>query len=212
MPSSEKRIAANRANAAKSTGPTTAAGLRNSSRNGTRHGILANEVLVDHESRDRFATLLNSFNADFQPENNTERMLVEKMAVSHWRLMRLWAVESAGIIRETRRQPNDSPDNAATRTMIAIRSIGDTDRHPDLMGRYEHRYDRQYYRALEALMRVQGARKTTPVPYGAMQPKQTKGQAESGEAIKTPGEAMKTGDEPTQDAHEAIVDSPEPTK
>lgn len=97
-----------RAHAAKSTGPTTPAGIRNSSRNGTRHGILASAVLIDKESRERFAALLNSLNADFQPENNTERLLVEKVAVSHWRLLRLWVVEAASIKQETRRQA-DSP-------------------------------------------------------------------------------------------------------
>src|SRR5665213_2086280 len=102
MPSSEKRIAANRANAKRSTGPTSEIGRRNSSRNSSRHHFLASAVLIPHESRERFAELLNAFTADFQPRDNTERSLVDKMAVAHWRLMRLWAVETARITHETK--------------------------------------------------------------------------------------------------------------
>ena len=38
-PISEKQLAANRANAAKSTGPTSIAGKANSSRNSYKHGL-----------------------------------------------------------------------------------------------------------------------------------------------------------------------------
>lgn len=43
--------------------------------------------------------------------------------------------------------------------MLTLRALGDHERHPDLMRRYEHLYDRQYYRALEALTRLQHARR-----------------------------------------------------
>jgi hypothetical protein len=36
--------------------------------------------------------------------------------------------------------------------MLAIRSIGDNGRHMGIMSRYEHRFDRQYYRAIEACL------------------------------------------------------------
>jgi len=49
MPLSDKQLAAKRANAAR---PITAQGKRNSSRNATRHGILANRVLIKGESRE----------------------------------------------------------------------------------------------------------------------------------------------------------------
>jgi hypothetical protein len=159
MPLSDKRIAANRANSLKSTGPTSIEGKRNTSRNATRHGILANHVLIQGESRERFAALINSFEAEFQPETPSERLCVEKMATSQWRLMRLWAVESAGITHEMRRQHDSmSDEDPPTRAMLAIRAIGDNGRHMDIMSRYEHRFDRQYYRAIEAFYRLRQAR------------------------------------------------------
>src|ERR1700730_6612056 len=45
-PVSERRIQANRQNALRSTGPKTARGKRNVSRNAIKHGILAREVVI----------------------------------------------------------------------------------------------------------------------------------------------------------------------
>ena len=45
-PVSERKIQANRQNALRSTGPTTARGKRNVSRNAIKHGILAREVVI----------------------------------------------------------------------------------------------------------------------------------------------------------------------
>jgi hypothetical protein len=158
MPISEKQLTANRANAIKSKGPITPEGKANSSKNATRHGILAKSVVLEGESTDRFAALLNSLNGEFHPETATERVCVEKMAVSHWRLLRLWAVESAGISHEINRQADTViNEDAPTRTMLAIRALSEG-RHLDLMSRYEHRFDRQQYRALEALNKLQAAR------------------------------------------------------
>ena len=124
---SDKKLAANRANAAKSRGPKTAEGKRNSSRNATRHGILA-----------------------------------------LWRQMRIWAVDAAGITHEMHRQTGSMTDeDPPTRTMLAIKSIAESGRHSELMSRYEHRYDRQYYRALEAYIRYQEHRQNAEKIAGA---------------------------------------------
>ena len=159
MQLSEKRLAANRANAAKSTGPKTIQGKLNTSRNATRHGILANTVLIQGESREQFAALLNSYTAQFQPQTPVEHSFVERVAVAQWRQNRIWAAEAAGISREMQNQAESTgDDNPPTRTMLALRALADNSRHLDLMSRYEHRYDRQQYRAIEALERMQERR------------------------------------------------------
>ena len=43
-----RRIEANRENAQKSTGPKTAQGKHNSSRNATNHGLLSKELVIEH--------------------------------------------------------------------------------------------------------------------------------------------------------------------
>jgi len=202
MPTSEKRIAANKANAKRSTGPTSEIGRRNSSRNSSRHKFLSSAILIEHESPDRFADLLNSLYADFQPSDNTERVLVEKMAVSHWRLMRLWAVEAARITHETRSQSKSTADEApATRTMLALRSLDQKDRFPDSLGRQERRYDREYYSAMEALNRHR-ERKSTNEP---IQLEQTKGPAPKNEPMTDPNEPISSANEPTPQANEPTI-------
>jgi hypothetical protein len=212
MQISEKQLAANRANALKSKGPKTAEGKRNSATNSTRHGILANAVVLKGESRDRFFALLNSLNAEFNPQTPSERVFVEKMAVAHWRLLRLWAVETAGIEREVARQTGETLDeNAPARAGLAMQSIADKSRHLDLMSRYEHRFDRQHYRALEGLRllreerEVRESRHDTEVPdeseaetaadpAGAPrshQPTENKALDETADPISTPSEPVK---------------------
>jgi hypothetical protein len=58
-PLSEKQLAANRANALKSTGPRTEAGKARSSRNAVRHAMLARSVLLRCESAERFRVFVD---------------------------------------------------------------------------------------------------------------------------------------------------------
>ena len=58
---SRKQVEANRRNAKKSTGPNTADGKRRSAKNSIKHGLFANEIVLDGpehgESRDEFQQL-----------------------------------------------------------------------------------------------------------------------------------------------------------
>src|SRR5277367_6396210 len=122
MQVSEKQLAANRVNAAKSTGAKTPGGKYNSSRNATTHGFLATSILVPGESRERFLELLASLITEFEPDTPNEFALVETMAVSRWRLLRLWTIEAAALAYEQRRQADSTTEeNLPTRTMLALR-------------------------------------------------------------------------------------------
>ena len=52
---SQARIAANRCNAAKSTGPRTAEGKAIVAQNAVKHGLLAQEVVIKGEDPQEFA-------------------------------------------------------------------------------------------------------------------------------------------------------------
>lgn len=152
---SDKRIAANRENAKKSTGPKTPAGKARASRNSTRHGILSKAVVLDGESRAHFKALLTSLQDELQPQNIVEIGLIETMAVARWRQMRLWSMERANLALEIEKQRDaaGSPRcNPATRASMAFETIVDRSRALDLMNRYEARFDRLYDRALARLI------------------------------------------------------------
>ncbi|MGD1071433.1 MAG: hypothetical protein ABSB15_14930 [Bryobacteraceae bacterium] len=162
---SDKQIAANRLNALKSTGPTTPEGKARCAENSTRHGMLARSIVLLTESADRFHELLAGFQLEYQPQDATERALVEIMAVSHWRLQRLWNMERAGFDYEYDQQTGDCVAmQAPTRFSLAFRGLGDKSRALDLMNRYETRLDRQFKTTLDRLQRIQhnrsGAKET----------------------------------------------------
>jgi len=151
MEISEKQLAANRANAAKSTGPKTPGGRRNSSRNATTHGLLANSILIDGESKPRFLQLVASLVNEFEPSTPSEHMLVETMAVARWRLMRIWTLEAAAINHEQRLQSGtDAEENPPVRTAMAVDKLAER-RGRENLSRNEVRYDRQYHRAADRL-------------------------------------------------------------
>ena len=60
-----KQIAASRANGARSKGPVTAQGKRNSSRNSIRHGLFADTIVLEEEKKDEFFELLHELLLSF---------------------------------------------------------------------------------------------------------------------------------------------------
>lgn len=121
--SSTLRIAANRANGAKSRGPVTVAGKLNSlansarstgprtaegkarsSRNAIRHGILAESIVLANESREAFSGVLSTLQDELQPASPIEHRFVETMAVAEWRRLRLLCLEKEQLAMEIQRQ------------------------------------------------------------------------------------------------------------
>ena len=93
---SEKQAAAARANGKNSHGPVTPEGKLRSSRNSTRHGLLARAIVLEGESRDRFNDLVRQLNEALKPQTQIEHLLIGKMAASHWRQVRVWNLEREG--------------------------------------------------------------------------------------------------------------------
>jgi len=84
------KIEANRENALKSTGPKSDKGKAVAKMNSMKYGLLAREVVIAEgsakESRQEFTALLNTLRQDLSPVSFIEEMLVERIAVCHWRL------------------------------------------------------------------------------------------------------------------------------
>jgi len=154
--STDRQIEANRLNALKSCGPSSPEGRAISSQNSLRHGLLAQNVLLDGESKDRFDLLVAELRDEFQPRTNTEDGLVQTLAVARWRQLRAWALESSTINKEIRNQCENSEDQSPVdRAATAFRALCDQSRHLEIISRYETRYDRQYNRTLDRLLRLQ---------------------------------------------------------
>jgi hypothetical protein len=94
-PVSEKRLAANRANAAHSTGPRTPEGKTRSSQNSRKHGFAAAKfAVVRLEELDSLENLRADAIATYQPVNSQELFAVERIALSQQSLLRCAALEA----------------------------------------------------------------------------------------------------------------------
>lgn len=94
---SEQRLAANRANAQLSTGPSTAEGKATASQNATRHGLLSAKLFLEDEDPGEFQVLFSDLASSLNPIGPLELTLVERIAVTMWRQRRLVQAETASL-------------------------------------------------------------------------------------------------------------------
>lgn len=102
---SEAQLSANRRNALRSTGPKSAEGKAAASRNAIKHGIRSQITVLPNERQEDYDANVEAFIRKFQPQDEVERRLVERMADCEWRLIRSRYIETASIelqVEETR--------------------------------------------------------------------------------------------------------------
>jgi hypothetical protein len=129
------QIAANRANAQKSTGPRTDEGKIRASQNALRHGLCAAIPEMHDEGDQGHDQVLAALREEHQPVGPTEEILVYKMA-EHF----CYAKRASYLLSEQLDSSDGGDDNA--------REIG-------LFMRYHAQSDRGFYRALTELRKVQ---------------------------------------------------------
>src|SRR5205814_2305240 len=90
---SARRIAANRRNARRSTGPRTVAGKHRSSRNATSHGVFCRDLVLPGESHEEFRAYRDAFLLRLNPQDVLELLIVDRIVAASWKLRRLQAAE-----------------------------------------------------------------------------------------------------------------------
>ena len=93
--SSPARLAANRANAQRSTGPRTVEGKARSSMNAVKHGLRSRQPLLADEDPAEFHELRDRLVEALAPDGVHEELLVDDAVALVWRLQRLHRVEVA---------------------------------------------------------------------------------------------------------------------
>jgi hypothetical protein len=94
--SSPAQIAANRANAQLSTGAKSEEGKRKSSLNAVKTGLTGRTVILPSDDAAAYQAHSERIFAQWQPYDDTERALVQTLADTEWRLLRIPSLE-AGI-------------------------------------------------------------------------------------------------------------------
>ena len=181
---SRRKLAAQRANATKSTGPRTNEGKAVARLNAITHGFFACDVvnpILDGSARvEEFNSLLDALLEEFQPESASERILVDEVAASCWRIRRIlryecresWFDEDSARRYAASSTPTEDllitmgRDNYSVRRRKAgklrksgldaflLPSFSDVDK----IVRFERVVKRNLYRALDSLERIQASR------------------------------------------------------
>jgi len=133
------KLAANRANAQRSTGPKTAEGKAKSAQNAVKHGIFATRFLHGAAAEDvaEMEAAIREMRDYYQPVGKLEGMLVEKIVVECARYARILGLEEQELSRK--------------HAFFGV-SL-------DRFVRYSTSTNRALSRAMEDLARVQAARR-----------------------------------------------------
>ena len=103
---SERKIAANRANARKSTGPKTAEGKSAVRDNALKHGMYANttSVVLPIDDPRIFHAVYCQWHRLYTPRDYEEHAVLESFVAAHWRYIRMLAIEKGVYTAELRLQ------------------------------------------------------------------------------------------------------------
>ncbi len=163
---SASRLAANRANAQKSTGPRTAEGKAASSKNALRHGLTAKTVVLSVEDPAEYEAFRATIIDSFAPAPGPEQLLTEELADALWRLKRAQRIETAAFdhyLDTIKRKiyPGDAPAQAALESEIGLGIvIGEEYAEAfEKLFRYVGSTERYYLRLQAQLLKLQAERR-----------------------------------------------------
>jgi hypothetical protein len=148
---SDRRKVTSPLNAKRSTGPRTAEGKAASRLNGIRHGLYSEVTLVAGESEAELAAFGKRLRADLAPVGEVEFMLADRIVSLSWRLRRLIALEAAVFEHEEapctyERAPGRAFAGACGDKLMRVSA-------------YEAKLDRQLFKTMHELQRIQAARR-----------------------------------------------------
>jgi hypothetical protein len=151
---SEKQLEANRRNAQKSTGPRTASGQSNSSRNNLRHGLTGHISLLPTEDREAHDAFCNELIDSFDPETPMEHQLAQSIAEDSWRLNRARAIENNMFALG-----HDHQHREAQIALADAKTFQTQAGAFNLLSIYEQRINRNLERNMKLLRALQAERK-----------------------------------------------------
>jgi hypothetical protein len=156
------QIAANRANARKSTGPRTVEGKQRSSLNPLKHGLTASTLVLPHEDEIGYQETRGSLYQQYQPATPQECMLVDQLASAWWRTIRARQCETDMLHMQIETLKHKYPEKPATplsdRHALACRFVTQPEQDFSKFLRYDAAIERAFYRALNTLEKLQATR------------------------------------------------------
>jgi hypothetical protein len=154
MVTTPKKIAANQANAAKSTGPQTEEGKERVAQNGVTHGLRSKSVVAPWENQEEFDRFEEEMLACLRPGDPLERMMAERIVAEAWRGRRAAAYEAQLLAAELAFQESDrqmygykykgQPEPSVGMMVRSLMSAGTLTK----LSSYQQRIDNNLFRSL----------------------------------------------------------------
>ncbi|MBS1871937.1 MAG: hypothetical protein JSU00_01895 [Acidobacteria bacterium] len=145
---SQRKIQANRRNAAHSTGPKTPEGKAASSLNAAAHGLRSAFRLLPHEDPGAFNAIGEELDNEFLPETEHQRFLLRQMVESRWRLERTRRFEAIALEQLISGVDESDPDSVIVGKMSQKAA-----NIFELLRRYANDAERSYYKAHAELVK-----------------------------------------------------------
>ena len=159
--STSAQIAANQKNSQLSTGPTSEAGKAKSSLNAVKSGLTGRTVLLPGDDAALYQSHVSHFLESYAPAGDDERNLVQSLADTAWRLLRIPALEmgiyAIGRLEFAGSFPNE--DEAVRKHLIEAQVFLAYQRQLNNLSIQENRLRRQRDKDTAALRELQEKRK-----------------------------------------------------
>ncbi len=110
MPTSQKKIASNRCNAKRSTGPKTYDGKNITKYNGMVHGLTARTAVIPSEDPAEYDRLMADVAGTLRPRNAVEVMLISQACQANWAHTRSVKAETARLAARIEAAPDEELD------------------------------------------------------------------------------------------------------
>jgi hypothetical protein len=159
----DKRIAANRANAQRSTGPRTAEGKKKVSQNALKHGLTARSVTTPDEDIQTYETFKGRLYEELDPQSVVEMALTEQIVNKLWRVMRIPRIEAQLMSKRPLRNglPWEGDEDTESNLSFAFTASSYSSAIA-LLTRYESSLDSSI-RGSMAMLRAEQERRTNSV-------------------------------------------------
>jgi hypothetical protein len=159
MSASPSQIAANQANAQKSTGPASAEGKQRSSLNALKTG-LTGTVLMPGEDAEAYRLHCKRFEDQSQPATSEEKELAQSLADLKWRLLRCSQLEHNlfALGRVEFAQTFDHEPEPVRSALIQAHTFRSYAKDLNNLSIQETRLDKRFQRELAELNRIQAER------------------------------------------------------
>jgi hypothetical protein len=160
---SQARLAANRANAQKSTGPVTRKGKAKSKLNAVKHGLTGATVMfANAEDAKNYASHAALYQSQLQPVGPEERALVQSIVDIRWRLATIPLLELAIVAVGSAALIDANPTHWTKpehQTMLALEARRRHEKELRNLALQENRLARRRERETAELRTLQAARK-----------------------------------------------------